>query len=161
MATRNPFSVSQAEHDSLKASLDALAAEYVAPLDILGEGLDRLSETFRAVGRSELETREALRDLAELIESLGLSRALRIRQGHEFWGQMRDAATRIRATPPIGSNPAAKRHPSKFGREYAEAGYALNHLLDAATWADAATTEAHLCRPDVRRTRVVGTPRLR
>ena len=143
MASRNPFSVSQAELDSLKASLDGLAAEYVAPLNTLGEAFGRALKAFGAVPRSEPETRDALRELARLIEASDLAEALRARQGHEFWEQMGKETARIVVQPAIGSDPAAKRQPSKVGREYAEAGYSLNQLLDAATWADGPAAEAH------------------
>jgi len=144
MARRNPFTVSQAELDSLKVSLDKLAAEYVAPLNTLALRFEQAIKTFEAVNRSEPETRAALRDLAQLIEGVGLSGDLRARQGHEFWEQKAEATALIVAEPVIGSDPNAKRNPAKSGREYAEAGYSLNQLLDAATWTDAAATETHL-----------------
>ena len=144
MARRNPFTVSQAELDSLKVSLDKLAAEYVAPQNTLALKFGQAIKTFETVNRSEPETRAALRDLAQLIEGVGLSGDLRARQGHEFWEQKAEATALIVAEPVIGSEPNAKRNPAKSGREYAEAGYSLNQLLDAATWADAAATESHL-----------------
>jgi hypothetical protein len=50
----------------------------------------------------------------------------------------------VYAEPVHRSNRAAKRHTAKFGREYAEAGYSLNQLLAAATWADEAAIEGRL-----------------